>query len=127
MEGLPTNISEKIREHLVVLELEKVGWVSKEDKVVEWQEKEMFFYGNPFLEIKMNTGITLGFSYQPSDGTYYCSCEEHSESYNHIHSCCGTDCDWEVPVIIKHNSDGSEEICVFTGKQKELWKFENVN
>lgn len=121
MSVLPEEIEKRITDHLKTLEMESANWLHNK-VILSWKERDdITFFGVPFLEVTLDSGDQLEFSYKQSEGTWYCECDENNNAYNKIHSCCGNICDWVIPMITKHSPNGSEEVCVFSGKQKELW------
>lgn len=122
LKNLSNHIKEQIQEHLKALQLEEIEWLDEQAVVERWKEQRVVAYGGAFLLLELNTGVVLEFSYVSSQGTQYCNCQKNDEGYNTFYNCCGERCDWEVPMVIKSvQNNESEEVFVFTGKQKELW------
>lgn len=118
-------MKEKIKEHLLALELSGFNWLNGKDKILRWSLKIEKAFGDAFLLVELRNGITYEFSHIQSEGTEWCRCKKQDPNYNARYNCCGDKCDWMVPRVIRINQDTSKEVFVYRGKQRDLWIYNN--
>ncbi|MGF7535376.1 hypothetical protein AAGG74_17130 [Bacillus mexicanus] len=109
-----------IEQHLKVLSLGSVDlFFLKKIKRIALTEFE--YYECPFVIIETEDSETYLFSYRDNPNTTYCVCSEDDQKYNQKYECCGINCDWDIPVIVKIKMDGTVIKYTYKGEQHYLW------